>query len=455
MGLPSCPKFHHCVVMPPIPRVKKPLKRLTIKTHSDKEAKVEDSQNTNQQGVKDRRRVSSNRKGSDGKANQLKQHKSVPLPQIRPTANKARLQLRHIMLVVSFVLIVLLPTAISAWYLWARANDQYASYLGFSVRGEAGPTSNELLGGISSLVGMTNSSSSDTDILYKFIQSHDLVGRVDARLNLREIWSKATDDPVFSYTGSNSLEDLLDEWNRKVKVYYNDGIIDLRVLAFDPQDAHDITQAIYDESTILINQLNDVAREDALRYARIDLEEAVGRLKEARQAVTAFRNRYQLVDPNADVQSQVGLLTSLQQQLAEALVQLGMLQANAQPSDPRIEQLELRVKVIRKQIEAERQQFSSETATGEALSDVVGQYESLAVDREFAESTYTAALATYDTARAEASRQSLYLAAYVKPTLAQDAEYPKRAKLMMILTGFLLVIWIISVLMFYSLRDRR
>src|SRR5690606_23169061 len=110
---------------------------------------------------------------------------------------------------------------------------------------------------------------------------------------------------------------------------------------------------------------------------------------------------------------------------------------------------------IREKIGAERQKFGSETATGEALSDVVGQYESLAVDREFAESTYTAALAAYDTARAEASRQSRYLAAYVKPTLAQDAEYPERAKLLLILSGFLLVLWIIAVLVFYSLRDRR
>ncbi|SIT18237.1 sugar transporter [Paracoccus saliphilus] len=421
---------------------------------------MEDGQNSDQQSVKSKKSERANKKGPDGrgdltKYSRPKRRQNAPLPQVRPTARKAHVQRRHIVLAFSFMLIVLLPIAVSAWYLWTRAADQYASYLGFSVRSETGSTSSEVLGGITSLVGMTNSSSSDTDILYKFIQSHDLVARVDARLDLREIWSKAPDDPVFSYTGNTSLEDLLSEWDRKVRVYYDNGMIDLRVLAFDAQDAHAIAQAIYDESTILINQLNDVAREDALRYARIELEDALERLKEARQEVTTFRNRHQMVDPSADVQSQAGVVSSLQQQLAEALVQLGLLQANAQPSDPRIEQSELRIRVIREQIEAERQKFSSETATGEALSDVVGQYESLAVDRDFAESTYTAALAAYDSARAEATRQSRYLAAYVKPTLAQEAEYPERARLMMILSGFLLVIWIIGVLIFYSLRDRR
>lgn len=376
-------------------------------------------------------------------------------PPVPPVAQKAKLERRHVVIFLTFLLAVLLPIAVSAWYLWSRAAEQYASYLGFSVRSEAGgATSSELLGGLSSLAGVSDSST-DTDILYKFIQSHDLVERVDRELDLREIWSKPEEDPIFSYTGGESLEDLREEWERKVQIYYDNGIIELRVLAFDPQDAQNITQAIYKESTQLINELNDVAREDALRYARTDLDEALERLKGARQALTAFRNRHQVVDPTADVQTQVGVITSLQQKLAESLVQLGMLQANAQPSDPRIAQTELQVKVIRNQIEAERQKFGSETASGEVLSDVVGDYESLAVDREFAESTYTAALAAFDAARAEASRQSRYLAAFVKPTLAQESKFPERTKLMAIISGFLLVTWIIAILVFYSLRDRR
>lgn len=379
-----------------------------------------------------------------------------PQPAVRPAAGAARFERRHMGIVVSFLLLVLLPVGVSSWYLYNRAVDQYASFLGFSVRSESGPSSSDLLGGLtSSLVGMTSSSSTDTDILYKFIQSRDLVERIDARLDLRTIWSKAPGDPVFGYRGNASLEDLLSEWNRKVQVYYDNGMIDLRVLAFEPADARNIAQAVLDESTVLINQLNDVAREDALRYSRAELDQALERLKIARQAVTQFRNRHQLVDPTADVQGQIGVVSSLQQQLAEQLVSLGLLQANAQSNDPRISQTQLRIKVIREQIEAERQKFGSETASGELLSELVGQYEGLSVDREFAERTYTAALASFDSARAEAARQSRYLAAYVQPTLAQDAEYPERSKLILIIGGFLLLMWVVGVLIFYSLRDRR
>lgn len=403
------------------------------------------------------RRWENNRRIGLMKAAQMKAAAQRPTPAparpVRPTAKPAHFMKRHRRLVLSFLGAVILPIILSAAYLYTRAADQYASYLGFSVRSESGQSSAELLGGISSLVGGTTSGATDTDILYKFIQSHDLVERVDARLDLRNIWSKAPSDPVFNFTGNESLEDLLSEWSGKVKIYYDSGMIDLRVLSFDPKDSQAITQAIYDESTVLINQLNDIAREDALRYAREELDRAVERLKSARTAVTDFRNRHQLVDPTADVQGQVGVVATLQAQLAEQLVALGLLQANARPDDPRISQAQLRIDVIREQIGAERQKFGSET--GEALSEVVGQYEGLSVDREFAEQSYTAALATYDSARAEAARQTRYLAAYVKPTLAQEAEFPQRSQLMFMITGFLLILWIVGVLIYYSLRDRR
>ena len=65
------------------------------------------------------------------------------------------------------------------------------------------------------------------------------------------------------------------------------------------------------------------------------------------------------------------------------------------------------------------------------------------------------AAASGETALSNAQRQSRYLAAYVKPTLAQEPEFPQRGKLLFIIAGFLLVIWIVGILIFYSLRDRR
>jgi capsular polysaccharide transport system permease protein len=181
------------------------------------------------------------------------------------------------------------------------------------------------------------------------------------------------------------------------------------------------------------------------------------RLREARQEMTAFRSRTRIVDPTADLQSQMGVLGTLQQQLAGALVELDLLRDTARADDPRVTQAERRIEVIRDRIDQERQKFTigSEEGTGEDYATIMAEFERLMVDREFAERAYTNALAAYDLALAEARRKSRYLAAYVDPTLAEEALYPERGILTALVAFFALLIWAVAVLVWYAIRDRR
>ena len=63
--------------------------------------------------------------------------------------------------------------------------------------------------------------------------------------------------------------------------------------------------------------------------------------------------------------------------------------------------------------------------------------------------------AAYDLARAQSDRQTLYLAQYVTPTIAVEAEYPQRLKILGLVGGFLMLTWLIGVMTYYSIRDRR
>jgi capsular polysaccharide transport system permease protein len=379
-------------------------------------------------------------------------------PSIPRPAQKSRFRQRHLKILLSFALMILVPVAASGWYLWVRAVDQYASNVGFSVRSEEQGSAIDTLLGPLDLGG--GSSAPDAEVLYQFIQSQGLVAKVDAKLDLRALWSKPgpENDPVYAYHPPGTIEDLLAHWHRKVKIYYDSGtgLIELKVLAFDPNDAQRIAEEIFVESTAMINELSAVAREDAIRYARDELEKAVERLKVARAAVTQFRNRTQIVDPTIDVQGQASILNSLNQQLATAMIEMDMLRETTRAGDPRIAQADRRIRVIEVRIEDEKRKLGiggTETQD-DVFAALVGEYESLVVDREFAEQTYTAALAAYDSALAEAQRQTRYLAAHVRPTLAERAQYPERTKLLGLIALFSFLIWAILVLAVYSLRDR-
>ncbi len=401
-----------------------------------------------------------------------------------PAVPLARPRRRHFAAFASFLLLALAPVVVSAWYLWNRAQDRFVSYAGFSVRTEEISSAFELLGGVAELSG---SSSSDTDILYKFIQSPELVARIDRQIDLRAVWTRpGTDwtnpdhDPVFAYNPDGivtslartaglpleermpggAIEDLTDYWQRMVKVYSDagTGLIDLEVQAFTPQEAQHIARLVYDESSEMINDLSAIAREDATRYAREELDQAVERLKGAREAMTRFRNQTQIVDPSASIEGQMGLLSSLQSQLAQTLIDLDILRQTTRQNDPRITQTERRVEVIEGRIAEERRKMGLGTgpAGGEAaFADLVGEYERLAVDLEFAEQSYTSALAAYDSARAEAQRQSRYLAAHVHPTLPESATRPDRWSLVSLVALFAFLAWSVLLLATYAIRDRR
>lgn len=376
-------------------------------------------------------------------------------PPARPHAPAAKMRKRHWGVIFSFLLLVIAPIAASIWYLYWVAADQYASRVGFSVRSEDVASPTELLGGITSL---SSGGSKDTDVLYEFIQSQQLVSQINDKINLKALYSKPENDPVFAFDPDGSIEDLLSYWERMVKVYYDagTGLIEIRANAFAADDAQLIAQEIFTSSSDLINELSAIARNDATRYAQEELDKAQDQLRTARQAMTRFRNETQIVDPTADVQGQMGLLTTLQTQLAEALIEFDLLSEVTRQSDPRIEQTERKIDVIRKRIDEERRKFGiGDAENSDAFSNLLGQFEALAVDREFAEQSYLAARAAYDTALAEARRQSRYLAAYVKPTLAETPEFPKRELLVAIIAMFAFMGWAILTLIAYSIKDRR
>lgn len=374
-----------------------------------------------------------------------------------PVARPSQFKRRHGLLALSFVLFVVVPLSLCTAYLYMRAADQYASHLGFSVRTEEKSSAIELLGGITELSG---SSSSDTDILFSYLTSQELVRIVDEKVDLRAVWSpeKTKLDPIFTFDPEGTIEDLVDHWERKVQIIYNSstGMIDLRILAFDPKDAQNIAIVLLEECSSMINNLSNMAREDAVRFARQDLTAAENRLRTARQNLTAFRNENQLVDPTIDTQSQMGLVTNLQAQLAETLIELDLLQDSTRQNDPRIQQAERKIEVIQERIDAERSKLGLGGAGGgaTAFASIVGEYEGLIVDREFAEKSYTAALVSHDAALADASRQSRYLASHVRPTLAEKAEYPERMKLLVLIGAVLFFSWAVMTLIYYSLRDR-
>ena len=94
-------------------------------------------------------------------------------------------------------------------------------------------------------------------------------------------------------------------------------------------------------------------------------------------------------------------------------------------------------------------------AQASAYADIVGEYERLTVELEFASRTYAAAYTTFETALSDSRRQKRYIAAHVRPTLAERAIYPRAEVIVPLVALFSFLTWTLLVLGTYALKDRR
>lgn len=390
---------------------------------------------------------------------QLKKSTKVqPISFDRPAANPAQIKPRHRGLALSMALIIILPVLLTTIYLTVFAQPQYASQVGFTIRQEETGSASDLMGGLSGLLG--SPLQGNADLLFEYVQSQEIVERIDVSFDLIEHYSENwPSDPIFSIWPTALIEDVHWFWNRMVRFTYDKatGLMLAQVRARDPDSAQQLAELIVSESELMINRLNETARRDTMRNAEADLDAALERLRSAREALAEFRARTQILDPQADIQGRMGVLNVLQQQLAESLVEYDLLNMQINDTnDPRLRQMQRRIEVVRNRIAEERRGFAQQDVTVDDTDypRLIAQYESLLVNQIFAETTYQAALTAFDAARSNASRQTLYLANFIQPSLAQRAQYPQTILIIALTAGFMTLIWSIMALIYYSLRDR-
>ena len=360
--------------------------------------------------------------------------------------------------VFGFLVMVLLPIGASAWYLWERAADRYASRAAFSIRSNETSAPLEIFGAITQLG--TSSTMMDGEILYDFIQSQQMLDAVRQRVDLGAIYARAPEDWLFHLDEDHPIEDLLDHWDLMSDVAIDpaNGILTVEIRAFAPGDAQTIAEAVLAASTELVNQLSETARIDAVRYAALELDEAESRLRDIRTRLRAFRDLEQEVDPTQNAQAALGLVATLEEDRARAQVQLESMSAVLDQQAPRIVALQRRIRTLDNRISEERTRLGTGTApdgSSRPLAAVVGDYEELVVDREFAEQAYTLALATYEQAQAEARRQNRYLAVHIRPTLSEKAEYPDRVVWLITIAALAFAFWSVLSLLLANIRERR
>jgi len=353
-----------------------------------------------------------------------------------------------------FLLTVVIPTFIAILYFGVFASNVYISESRFVVRSPDKPSTT----GLGILLKSTGFSSGSDEIFaaQDFVVSRDALKAVNRNNAFAQAYSRDSISIFdrFNTLGSGStFEDLYKYYQKKVKVNHETttSITTLTVSAYAPQDAQRFNEQLLEMAEATVNKLNTRGRQDLIRFAQAEVDDAKEKARDAALALSAYRNREGVVDPEKQAAVQLQMISKLQDELIATKTQLLQLRSFT-PENPQIEVLDTKVKGLSQEID---EQLGKVAGDRKSLSSTVAQYQRLALEAQFADKNLAAAMASLEEAKNEARRKQAYVERIVEPNLPDDALEPRRLRGILATIVLGLIAWGISTMLLAGVREHR
>lgn len=353
----------------------------------------------------------------------------------------------------TYVLFVLFPFVLITFYFLFFASDRYVSGAGFAVRNMSSQSGTDLLGSVTGLVS-SGSSTSDSYIVVKFLESRDLLQSLIDETDFLQIYGSHTIDSISRIPEGLTIEERLKSWKRYIEASFDpsSGIIRFEVQAFHPEESYLMATKILEQVKVLTNELSEQARKDSMYYAEQELVLAEARLLEARTNLKLFRKNTNSLDLSASAMAQIELLANLEKELIEIKARIEVLKESLNEDAPSIKALERKAEALEFQI-SEKGGGLKITGQSNELSSLLANQEELQTEKTFAETAYASAMASLESARMEASRNQRYLAIYMHPSLPEYPIYPKRLLYSLFAFIGLNLFWALFMVIILSIQD--
>jgi len=333
------------------------------------------------------------------------------------------------------VLFVGLPTLLATVYYGFIASPIYVSQSSFVIKSPAQKAIPSL--SLANLVQTSGLSAGEE-------QTKEILQYVRSRNALKDLLRETDIRAKYSNRGADFLsrfpQPFHDDSFESFYRYYGSmvgadsdpesGLAVLQVQAFTPDDAYDVNSRLLDLSEQLVNRLNERAEHRAIAEAEQRALQAEERVRNARVALSYYRNQQDLIDPTKQAAGVLDVSNKLVAEQAALQAQLDLMLRVA-PRNPTIPALRSRIVALGREIAA---QNGRAVGTPTGIASKLGAFEKLQVEQEFATQMLTAAYAALESARTDAKKQQFYLERVVEPNKPDDSALPHRLKL--ILTVF-------------------
>ena len=348
--------------------------------------------------------------------------------------------------------LVVAPTVLAALYFGLVASDVYVSESRFVVRSPERKVASPL-GAVLAGVGFAKAQD-ESFTVRDYILSRDALRVLNELTGLGASYASAQVDRLNRFAGldpDNSFEALFRYYQGKVGVVTDSssGITTLTVRAFDATHAVDANRILLEQSEALVNRLNERGRQDLVGYAKQEVAQAQGKAAAAALALSQYRMKQSVLDPEKQAANQLTQVAKLQDELTATRMQLAQLRTLT-PNNPQIPAAEGRVRTLQAEITRENARVMG---TGDSLTQKSAEFQRLALEADFAAKNLASALAGYENAMSEAQRQQVYLERIAQPSKPDRAQEPRRLRSVFITFLLGLVVYGIATMVIAGVRE--
>jgi capsular polysaccharide transport system permease protein len=311
--------------------------------------------------------------------------------------------------------ICLLAIVIVGFYQLFWASDRYVSEANVVLESPqlSAPTLN-----FQSLLSGGGSNNSDMLLLRDYLLSVDMLKYVDEQLGFRshysaseiDFWSALSDPDV-------PTEELHKYYLEHVNVELDDyaGVLRIKVSAFTPEMAHAMATLLLAEGEQHMNQMGQRLAEEQVRFLESQVDQLAIKFDQARQALIEYQNENGLISPTGMVESINAVVASLEAQLANIRAKRTALLSYQSPQSADVRRVEAEIDALLNQIAQERARTAQQA--GGALNVLSSEYQTLELKVQFAQQSYSGALAALENTRIEAARKLKQVSVLQNPTL--------------------------------------
>ena len=322
---------------------------------------------------------------------------------------------------------VVICFSIAVVYMGFIASDRYVSRAELIIK-QADQI--KMLPDALSMLGLGGSNHQDVLLIQDYLNSWDLLSKLDTELGLKSHYQSGQADYFSRLPSDVSREDFIKYYREHLTLRLDElsGVLTIELQAFAPEYGQQVVGLMLKESERFINKLGHQVALEQLAFVEQEVNRAYQRLQDEKAKVLAFQNSHELISPESTSSARLGVVSQIEAELVRHQAELKQLRSYMRDTAPGVISVQSRVNALTKQLEQERAKLTG-VNTGiekEAMNEITASYMDVQTQATLAADLYKTGLISLEQARLEAYRKLKHLLVISQPSLAEDAEYPRR-----------------------------